>query len=467
MHVRTLAAFLLALAVVVTVAYFTQQNTELLSAEFRLDDERSVPLYAAFLGVFLLGFLPVVTVLVVQTLKKELSDRRERRRRREANSRRGAFRRAVDLQSDGQWRRSSAELELTLADKPEEYGTLLRYGEALRLGDRAEEAVEVHRKASVLYPNSVALLYQLAADYEALGQQQVAREIQDRVLRDYPGFGLEILRRRRGEALGREEWNEASRLQARIVAILEENGSTVELERQGGLALGLAYQRGVALLEEDSVEEAEEVFAEVLAEEPRFVAAAIMLGEAALGRSQTDRALEIWCRGFETTGSPVFLQRIEDHFIEREQPARAIESLIQLISESSNDLLPRFFLGRLYYRLEMHEEAQRVLSGIAERIGFSPTFHLLLARIYERRGEMQKAVESYFQCVRQAGILDREYRCRLCSAKSEGWRDRCTACGAWSSVELDFQEEAVSAEELGLPPMAVWAVEEGSEPEAG
>jgi tetratricopeptide (TPR) repeat protein len=171
-----------------------------------------------------------------------------------------------------------------------------------------------------------------------------------------------------------------------------------------------------------------------------------------------DQALADWRRGFEATGSPVFLQRIEDHFIERENPLLAIETLHGLIADSRSDLLPRFFLGRLYYRLEMHEEALKVLAGLEDRIRKSPTFHYLLARIRERRGEMQKAVESYRSSVRESGLRSAEYTCGLCRTRFEIWQARCAACGSWNSIELDFDEESVSAEALGVRKVPMWAV---------
>jgi predicted Zn-dependent protease len=266
------------------------------------------------------------------------------------------------------------------------------------------------------------------------------------------------MRRGRSAALSSRDWKEATRLQQRIDSLVEEHGGEAELEREEGVRLGLAYQQGVEHLEADEVEEARGLFDRILEQEPSFVPAYIMRGEAALMAGDDDEALADWRRGFEATGSPVFLQRMEDHFIERENPPRAIETLHGLIADAGSDLLPRFFLGRLYYRLEMHEEALKVLEGLKERIRKSPTFHYLLARIRERRGEMHEAVESYRSCVRESGLRSAEYTCKLCRTRSEIWQARCVACGSWNSVELDFDEESMSAEESGVRKAPMWAV---------
>lgn len=457
MRIRTFLGLLLALVVVGVASYLTNRNIALLSQQFQFTDSSSVPLFAVLGGVFLLGFLPTAGVLLVQTLKRELARRRERRRDREARSLQGIVRRAIDLEADGQWGKAATEFELALAEQPEDFATLLRYGEVLRHQGRAEEALQIHRRASVLYPQSVALLYQLAEDYEGVGERDVAQEIRNRVLRDFPGLGLPVLRRRRNRALAAGDWREASRLQERIDGLLED-GLAGELEREEGVRRGLRYQRAVELLEGERVAEAVAVFEQILAEEPRFIPAAIMLGEAELLRERDDEAVGRWRNGYQTTGSPVFLQRIEDHFIEREAPVQAIETLHSLIATADNDLLPRFYLGRLYYRLEMHEEALAALEVVRERIQFSPTYYLVLARIHERRGEMAKAVECYLACARQAGVAAAEYRCRVCRASHAEWRDRCDGCGSWNSIELDFEEEKVSAEEMGIREAPVWSV---------
>lgn len=470
MRTRSFLGILLGLLVVVVVAFLTSQNADLLTRPFRLTSGAAVPLYAVLLAIFLAGFLPTATILFAKSLRRDLVLRQRRRAHREAESLDRTLRRAVDFQSDGQWRKAAEEIKVVLDSRPDDFSALLRYGETLRHLGEIDQALEVHRRASVLYPRSVALLYQLAEDYEAQGEADVAREIRNRILRDFPGMGLQILRRRRKTALAARQWREAAHLQEQIEARLEDLGDEGGLRQESGVSRGLVYQRGVALMEEERYGEAAALFEQLLAEEPRFIPAAIMVGEAHLLLGDEERALSEWLRGYEQSGSPIFLQRIEDHFIEGEQPARAIETLRALIARADNDLLPRFFLGRLYYRLEMHGEALKVLEAVGDRIRSSPTYHFLLGRIHERRGEMKLALEAYVACARQLGVRTTEYRCRVCDATYPDWRDRCDRCGSWNSVELDFQEEKLTPEQLGLQPAPVWGgyeEDEGGSAEEG
>lgn len=460
MKIRTVLGVLFALVVVVVATYVSHQNVELFTAPVHLTPARTVPVYVVLIGVFLLGFLPTVGVLVAQTLSSELQERRRRRADRERQAREDSLRRALDLHADGQWHRAIEEYERVLAESPEDFHALLHHGEALRLTGRAAEAVEVHRRASVLYPHSVVLLQQLADDYEAAGQPEVGREIRERILRDYEGVSLRVLQRRRNAALGAGDWRPAGALQERIEQLLKGSLDEALLAREESIRRGLTYQRGVALLAEDRVGDARRIFEELLAAEPQFIPARIMVGEAERLAGREEAAVAAWRRGFEITGSPVFLQRIEDFFIDQGDPVRAIEGLRALITASANDLLPRFFLGRLYYRLEMHDEALKILEPLEERIRSSPTYHLVLARIHERQGEIEEATKAYSRSIQEAGRHVAEYVCRICRTRYEDWRDHCEPCRSWNSIEMDFEEERISAEALGVREAPVWGVGE-------
>lgn len=83
MQIRTYLGILLGVLVIVFVGFLTQLNRDLLVQPLELSSGFSIPLYAALLAVFLAGLLPPVTALLVSSLKRDLWQRRERRRSRE------------------------------------------------------------------------------------------------------------------------------------------------------------------------------------------------------------------------------------------------------------------------------------------------------------------------------------------------------------------------------------------------
>lgn len=455
MKSRTYIGFLCGFLVMVVVAFLASLNRELLASPFRISSNSTVPAWVAFLGLLLIGFLPSVTALYLQSLKRDLSLRRARRLRRETESLGHRFRRAVDFHADGQWRKAANELEILLTDRPEDFSTLVRYGEVLRNQGKLDEALEIHRRASVLYPHSVSLLYQLAEDYEARAEGEIAQEIRNRILRDFPDHGLQVMRRHRDLALVERDWESATRWQERIETFLKEAGEG-DRDRQSQITVGLAYQKGVDLLEKDRPAEASQAFRKLLREEPRFIPAGIMLGEAELLQDNVEGALDAWRSGFRDTHSPIFLERLEDYFIEAEDPARGIETLHRLMALEGSDLLPRFYLGRLYYRLEMPEEALRVLVDLAEAMDGSPTYHYLLGRLHQRNGDSAQALASFQACVLRQGVPTAAFLCSACNSRHHEWSDRCEHCGSWSSIEFDLRAEQLSAADLGLREPTFW-----------
>ena len=456
MNIRTYLGILLGVLLLVYVSFLTQLNIDLLVEPFDLTPELRMPLYAALLVIFLGGLLPPVTVLLVSSLKRDLWQRRARRQSREMESLDHRFRRATDFHLDGQLSKAAVVLDELLTERPEHFATLLRYGQVLRQQGNTGEALEVHRRASVLYPRSVTLLYQLAEDYDATGEHQVATEIRNRILRDFPDHGLEVMRRRRDQAMAAETWDEAFRWHEKINSRLKDTGDADGLERESNVFQGLTYQRGVALLENDRPTEAAAIFRELLEIEPLFVPAGIMLGEAELILDNEQAALDEWRRGFKRTGSPVFLQRLEDYYIEAEAPAQAIEMVRSLIAQTDHDGLLRFFLGRLYYRLEMHDEALKVLEGIGERLDDSPTYHFLLGRIRQRRSDQRGAMARYLTCLQRFGVSSINFSCQACDTRYSEWSARCRSCGAWNGIDLDVREEQLRPEDLGVLNLPVW-----------
>ena len=458
MKLRTYLGILLTVLLVVAASSLATRNSAVLHEPFAITSALSVPLWLAVVGVFLLGFLPVGTALFVQSLERDLKARRARRNEREVESLDSRFRRALDLRADGQWSRAVGLFEEVLTERPEDFTALGVYGEALRHLGRVDEAVDVHRRASVLYPHSVALLYQLADDYDARGDSNVAEEVRNRILRDFPKQALRSLRRRRGEAMASSNWEEASRWQDRIDGLLAETETSRIVD--AGVSRGIAYQRAVLLLEKEQPADAAKALRDVLDVEPRFVPAGIMLGEAHLMLGDPATAIDAWRYGYQETGSPVYLQRLEDHFIESEAPTAAIGTLRELIAETDNDVLLRFFLGRLYMRLEMPDDALKVLSSIGEPMDASPTYHYLLGRLFQRLDESSRAVGSFLKAFRRLGMARTRFLCHSCGRRADAWQDRCESCGAWNSVELDIEAERMSPEALGLVDRPTWGAQD-------
>jgi lipopolysaccharide biosynthesis regulator YciM len=198
-----------------------------------------------------------------------------------------------------------------------------------------------------------------------------------------------------------------------------------------------------------------------LKEDDAFIAAHVRLGEALCRSKNEIEAVQAWHHGFELTGSPIFLTLLEDHYLRKEEPLAAIEALKKCVERArrGKGTLPRFYLGKLYFRLEMLDDALTTLSSLEARASHAPTLHYLLGRIHERRHQYREASGQYRTVIQETNLVQLSYQCRACDEPVVAWVDRCSACGEWNSVEVDFREE-ISFEELGLAPAPIYTARE-------
>lgn len=467
MRIRSLLGAALLLASAFLFFRLEERNRELFAQRVALSATSSLSVGQAIVLAFLVGFVPLSFLLVVHNLQAELEWRRARRVQREAEGLEAQHNRARDLFADEQALPAIAELEAYLSRCAGDVEALLTLGAALRAAGRAGEAVEVHRRALSLAPQRVRALLELAADYRSLDQPDAAHEVEQRILREHTGFGWSVLLRRRQQALANERWAEVLAIQKELETRWPELSEAARA-REASLLVGLRYRQALEHYERDDLTAAERLLEELLTEAPDFLAAQLLLGEVRVLQDREEEAVRIWVDAYRQTGSPILLQRLEDFWIEAQAPEKAIHTLRSLLGLGRSDVLPRFFLGRLYYRLEMLDEAFKELDILREQIARSPTYRFLLARLHERRGETAKALAEYQTCLREIGLGLAEYRCRVCASRYREWRDYCARCQSWNAVEMDFEEEKLTPAELGVVDLPVWGpLEEPSAPPAG
>jgi lipopolysaccharide biosynthesis regulator YciM len=218
---------------------------------------------------------------------------------------------------------------------------------------------------------------------------------------------------------------------------------------------GIRYEIAAARLKAGEHREAVAILRRLLKDDKNFIPAHVKLGEALREQGQEQEAVRTWCEAFETTGSPVFLTVLEEHYLGREQPMAAIEALKRCVSRARSDIVPRFYVGKLYFRLEMLDDAYDTLASLRGRAAYAPTLHYLLGRIYERRNQHREATAEYRMVIKEKDLIQLEYRCRACGESAMEWTARCVACGEWNSVEVDFREE-IPLEDLGLAPAPIY-----------
>ncbi len=447
MQIRTSLGILAALVLVAYLAILGYNNQPLLDQSFRVTPSLTVPLWIALIGVFLAGVLTFMISFLLRGSADLVERWRLLRGRRAGRVVDEMYNRGMEAVLEGREEKALDHFQSVLEREPEHFNALVKAGAVLRGLKRAAEAVDLHKRAHRLGEKNLEPLYELVKDYESLDQIGKAKVVLNRIIELRPRRAPSAYRKLRRYAMKEGDWARAWQLQQLIEAQMDRTPYKVEAERR--YDTGIRYQLACQAAAEDRPREALNALRKITKSSPEFVPAHLMLGEVLKGQDQQEQAVQVWATGYEQTGSPVFLTTVSDHFLEQEDPEGAIHALQETVARSSKDFLPRFFLSRLYLRLEMIDEAQKELKVLKARAESSSTLHAYLGFVAERRGEFREAAAEYRRVVENLECLKLQYRCQVCDHQVPGWVDRCSLCGEWNQIVLDFGEDP-SLEELGL-----------------
>jgi lipopolysaccharide biosynthesis regulator YciM len=446
MRIRTFLIVALSLGVVYATVYVFLANGELVKQELRLWGDTSLSVGKTLVVSFAIG----VAFMFVVGASRELGLLFERWRLRKASRKteeiEEGYSRGLAAVLEGREDEALRHFRAVLERDSRHFNTLIKLGEVLRSQEKYDEAIEYHRKAHHLKVDSTRPLYALVEDHEAKGDIDRARAVLGKIIAINKN-SVAPWRKLRSLHLKQQNWEKALEAHERVERLSDARSAQGAADRRFGP--GIRYEIASAELAAGKVREAIAGLRRLLKENESFIPAHLKLGEALLQAGQEAEAVQAWYHGFEVTGTPVFLTALEEHYLQREQPLAAIEALKSCISRVRKDTLPRFYLGKLYFRLEMLDDAMAVLSSLTGRANYAPTLHYLLGRIHERRQNHRQATAEYRKVIREMELVHLEYMCRSCRATTMEWHDRCPTCGHWNTVEVNFREE-LPLEELGL-----------------
>lgn len=323
-----------------------------------------------------------------------------------------------------------------LSINPNHVDTLLRMGiTQLRLKN-PHEAIRLHQKALSLDSNNPEVMFSLAADYEEAKRYDDALKVYKEILsRD--SSNLSALIRMRDLYQRLNQWAELYETQRQL---LSNPLSTPEQEVEHRKFIGFKYEFGRSLLEAGDLERAKKIFRGVIKLDKDFIPGYLGLGEVYLEDRKPKEAAELWEKAYKMTSSNLLLLRLEDLYLKQGEPGKAIEIYKQAVSWKPQDIALTFFLGKLYYRLEMIDEAFDTLSSVDWGDKEMPDVHKLLGNIYLRRGSLGLAATEFKKALGFRKQIIIPYVCSSCALKTTEWTGRCPNCGKWNTFEVNLEK---------------------------
>lgn len=376
--------------------------------------------------------LAVLAVNTVGNYLRELGRGHERRFRENLEVR---YLHGLEALLGGRAAEALRALGEVLDDEPGHPGALLRAGEASRKLGRVEEAIAHHRRLVEARPADSAAALALADDYLAAGRRDEARRLLvEHAQRRPDPATLRALRRIQIED---EDWAGALDSHGRVTAQKQAPAT----QEEAGLSLMLPYELARAEAGKGKAKDATARLQRLAKEHPEFAPAHVLLGEVAV-KHETDLggAIERWQAGFMATQQPVFLQKIEDAMIRSGDPEGALSLFRTAAAELPDNVLIRFFLAKLLFRLELRTEAEREFGRLAALHPDSATVSYFLGRLAERRGDLRNCAEHYRAVIRGARALDIHYLCAKCGERRADWADRCGRCRAFNSFAVEWRD---------------------------
>jgi lipopolysaccharide biosynthesis regulator YciM len=432
------------LLLIVAMLYLSSLNPE--TIQFHLAPGVTFPIYTSLLILSSMGvgaFLVMIGVAVRDT-RRGVMIWREKGRLKKKEKIMDLYRQGVNDLLSKKRDEALKSFKKILEWEPGNVDVLLRIGEAYRYNGNFKEAIRFHRQARNAAPQQLAVLFALAKDYRRSDQLPEAAEIYRSILK-VDEKNLSAFLKLRGLYEKQEAWDKAYELQKAYWA-LKKDGE----ERQR-----LHYYQLMTAKRFDPEEQGDKLiklYTDLIKADKSFAAPYLELGRLKRKRGDDEEAVKIWKKGFRETGDAVFLDVLDDFYLKREDPAEIIKIYKQAISRFPDRPVFRFLLGKIYYRLEMIDDALEIFEGLSQQGIQFPLLRQVLGDIYYRRGRVEEAVEEFKHSVDFVRPIHTPYSCETCGYEQEEWAPRCGECGQIKGLSIHLpRNESTSVAAVPVP----------------
>jgi lipopolysaccharide biosynthesis regulator YciM len=414
---------------VLAVVWLVEINQGTVMVSLTPARSREVALSSFFLAALATGAGLVFLLYVMRDVRRFLRGLKVQREQKRRSKIQELYARGINALLAKRNSEAATFFQRILNIDPNHVDTLLRLGIVQLQQKNVTEAIRLHLKAWSLDRDNQEVMFSLAADYEEAKRFEEAVKMYQTIIEKYPS-NISALTRLRDIYQRLSSWPELTETQARLLA---NPLSAAEQDVERRKLVGFKYELGRSLLEKGDLERARKGFRSVIKMDRDFLPAYLGLGEVYLEEGKAKEAAALWERAYKMTSSILLLLRLEDLYLKQGEPGRAIEVYKQAVSWSPQDTIIKFFLGKLYYRLEMVDEAFDALTSVDWGDQEFPDMHKLLGNIYLRRGSLGLSAAEFKKALRLRKQIIVPYTCTNCEHRTIQWSGRCPNCGKWNT----------------------------------
>jgi len=396
---------------------------------------------------FVLGVLLVFISFLARDAKRAIEGYRQSRKRKKEQSIKEEMNKGMEDFLRGDLARAKAHFTETLKNDPFQKDLYLKLSEISVKEGNDEEALHWLERARWIDSKNVEIPLRQGEIYQRTKRPDEAIRALKRAI-GLDDSNLRALKSLREIYRNSQRWEEAIRVQRSILKLAK--GKQTE-EEENLFYLGLKYEHALDLLSQgdEGVEDALKVAKEIVREEKTFEPGFVLLGDIYLRTGKWASAGKVWGKSFRRFKSIIFILRLEELYLDREDPGTLLRIYQRTMSDHPDNWMLAFFYAKLCLRLEMLDEALEEINTISLRQKDFPAIHRLLAEIYLHKKDFSRAAQEFEKTFELSGTSYLPFICTACERESKEWVAYCPQCHRWSTYTIKEVEKIIS--QLPLP----------------
>src|SRR3989304_4917172 len=414
---------------IIIVLYFDRFNPETVTINLSSDYSYTISMVGFFLFSFALGSFIVILFTLLRDAKNIFVEWRNRQRQKVEARVQETFSKGLNACLSGRYDQAISHFRDIIKIEPNHYYTLLRIGDAYQQERNYSEAIKFHKKATKVDDKNLEARFALANDYLlSTSYDEAIAVIQEVIKKD--SSNIEALVRLRDIYIKTGKWDGAHELQGRVVKHRKESIEDLRL------LMGLRYEFARVLFNRGDRGKSKKLLKGIIRADKDFIPAYVTLGDIFVEEGDGGEAADLWEKGYYMNYSEILLHKLEDFYLQLGEPEKIIWIYKKAISLNPQNPALKFYLGKLYYRLEMLDEAFDILAGLEGVENTMPDLYKLLGIIYWRKNELEKALAEFKRALGLRKRVVVPYFCPLCDFHTYEWNGRCPRCGSWNSFTV-------------------------------
>jgi lipopolysaccharide biosynthesis regulator YciM len=399
---------------------------------------------------FVLGAMLVFIGTLTRDAKRAIEDYLKTRQKRKEESLKEELNKGMDVFLRGDLAKAKTHFIEVLKRDPTQIDLHLRLSEIALQEGNDQDALHWLGRAELIDMRNIDILVRQAGVYQRMKRLDDAIRTLSRAI-GLDESNLKALKSLRQIYLDSRRWAEAIRIQRSIIKFTK--GKQAE-EEETVFFLGLKYERARDLLRrggEKNLEDALKETKEMIRERKTFQPGFVLLGDIYHQMGRWTTAGNVWGKSFTRFKSIVFLLRLEELYLSREDPSTLLRIYQRAFKHDPENWVLAFFYAKLCLRLEMLDEALDEINEISVRVKDFPALHRLLAEIYLHKKDFGRAAQEFEKTFELSGTSYLSFFCTTCERESKEWIAYCPQCHQWSTYSIKEAEQAIPLPSRSLP----------------